>query len=133
MFISWILIFIHPGSNNSTKRGGGGKNLLSYHFFCRHKYHKILNYFIFQQVKKFFSLNTKNYSTFYRKNLSLIHQKYGFGIRDPGSEKTYSESRIQGKKGTGSRIRNIDSWQKFSSQIRPFSCLILDIFCIGVG
>jgi hypothetical protein len=37
--------------------------------------------------------------------LSLSYQKYGFGIwgiRDPGSGKTYSVSRV--KKGTGSRI-----------------------------
>jgi hypothetical protein len=37
------------------------------------------------------------------KKLSLSSQKYGFGIRDPGSEirdpeKTYSGSRIQGSK-----------------------------------
>jgi hypothetical protein len=37
--------------------------------------------------------------------LSLSSQKYGFGIRDPGSGKTYSVARVQGQKGTGSRIR----------------------------
>jgi hypothetical protein len=37
-----------PGSNNSNKRGGG-KILLSYRFFS-HKYHKIINNFIFEQV-----------------------------------------------------------------------------------
>jgi adenylate kinase len=37
--------------------------------------------------------------------LSLSSQKYGFGIRDPGSGKTYSGSGLRGQKGTGSRIR----------------------------
>jgi hypothetical protein len=35
-----------PGSNNRR-----GKNMMSY-FFCSHKYHKIVNYFIFELVKK---------------------------------------------------------------------------------
>jgi hypothetical protein len=30
---------------------------------------------------------SKNYRTFYPKNLSLSSQKYGFGIRDPGIKK----------------------------------------------
>jgi hypothetical protein len=38
------------------------------------------------------------------KKLSLCSEKQGFGIRDP--EKTYSGSRIQGSKGTGTMIRN---------------------------
>jgi hypothetical protein len=41
--LSRILIFIHPGYNNSNKRGG---DLFSY-LFCSSKYHKIDNYFIF--------------------------------------------------------------------------------------
>jgi hypothetical protein len=41
-----------------------------------------------------------------KKNNRTFSQKYGFGIRDPRSrKKTYPGSRIQGKKGTGSRIR----------------------------
>ncbi len=42
-----ILIFIHPGSNNGIKRG-----ILCPTLFCRHKYHRVKNYFIFEQVKK---------------------------------------------------------------------------------
>jgi len=70
-----------PGSNNSTKREG--ENI--------------------EQVKKICSpQNTtgKYYSTFHPKILALRYQNMGlgFGIRDPGSEKKYSGSRIQGQK-----------------------------------
>jgi hypothetical protein len=37
--------------------------------------------------KKFGQIFSKNYRTFYPKKLSLSSQKYGFGIRDPGSGK----------------------------------------------
>jgi hypothetical protein len=47
--------------------------------FCSHKYHKIVNNFIFEQVKKkFWSQNTRNYSIFtqiFDNKLSKI----GFG------------------------------------------------------
>jgi hypothetical protein len=51
----------------------------------------------------------KELYNFLPQNLSLSSKKYGVGIRDPGSgTKTYSGSRIrvQGQKGTRSRIRN---------------------------
>jgi hypothetical protein len=55
---------------------------------------------------------TKSYRTFYQKNFyfAVKNMGLGSGIRDPGSriqdpEKPYTGSR--GKKGTGSRIRNI--------------------------
>jgi hypothetical protein len=47
----------------------------------------------------------KELLNFVLQKLSLSSQKYGFGIRDPGSGKTCSRSRIQGSKSTGSRIR----------------------------
>ncbi len=51
--------------------------------FCSYKYQKIVNYFIFDQVKEIFDCqNTKNYRTFYPKIFVLSYQKYGFGIRD---------------------------------------------------
>jgi hypothetical protein len=40
---------VYPGSENSKKEKGG-KNVWSYLFVA--KYHKIKNYFIFEQVKK---------------------------------------------------------------------------------
>jgi hypothetical protein len=56
--LSRIMIFCasrisDPGSNNSTKRGGGEKKCWSYHFFSL-KYHKIVNNFILKLVKKVF-------------------------------------------------------------------------------
>jgi hypothetical protein len=96
------LIFIHPGSKSSSKRGGGGGgNLFCPTIFCSHKYHKIQKNFSFEQVK--FLFFAKTVVLFIQKIFSLSCQKYGFGIWDP--EKNYSGSRIQGKKGTGTRIR----------------------------
>jgi hypothetical protein len=62
---------------------------------------------------------SKNYRTFYPKKLSLSSQKYGFGIRDPGSGKNLfripdpgvkkaQDPGSRGQKGTGSRIRDPD-------------------------
>jgi hypothetical protein len=41
---------VYPGSNKSNKRGGGKILLLI--FFCCHKFYRIVNYFIFEQVQK---------------------------------------------------------------------------------
>ncbi len=60
--LSRILFFVHPGSKNSNKRKGWKKFVLP--FFCSRKYHKIKNYFIFEQgKKKLFYQFTKNYIT----------------------------------------------------------------------
>jgi hypothetical protein len=37
-------------------------------FFCRQKFHKILNYFIFEMKEKNLGQFSKNYGTFYPKN-----------------------------------------------------------------
>ncbi len=52
--LSRILIFIHPGSrfNNGDKRGG--EKLVFPTFFYSEKYHKLENYFIFEQLRQFF-------------------------------------------------------------------------------
>jgi hypothetical protein len=100
-----------PGSKTATKERGE-KNCCPT-FFCSHKYHKIENLFIFELVKKniwgnlqrIIELFTQKLS-FYPKKLSLSSQKYSFGFRD--QEKTYSGSRIQRSKGTGSRIPDSD-------------------------
>jgi hypothetical protein len=66
-----------------------------FYLFCSHKFNKIENNFIFEKLKK------KSWPNF---KLSLSSLKYGFGIWDPGSRKTYPGSRIQGSKSTGSQI-----------------------------
>ncbi len=79
-----------PGSKNSN-------------IFCNQKFHKIVNYFIFEMMKKKIWANFQRIIELFTQKLSLSFQKYGFGIRDPGN--TFSRSRIQGSKITGSRIR----------------------------
>jgi hypothetical protein len=63
-----------PDPKTSTKERGE-KN-----FFCSHKFHKIVNYFIFEMLKKRFGPVFKEFFTFY-----FSSKKYGFGIRDPRS------------------------------------------------
>ncbi len=77
--LSRILIFSHPRSriseprsNNNSKKGGR-KFVLS-NLFCSHKFHKIENYFIFEQVKE------RIWANWQRIKLLLSSQKYGSGI-----------------------------------------------------
>jgi hypothetical protein len=82
--LSRILIFypsriVDLGSRIQNIRDD--KKILPYPY-SSHKFHKIVNYFIFEMLKK------KIWASFQRilEHLSLNSQKYGFGIRDPGSE-----------------------------------------------
>ena len=68
--LSRILIFIHPGSNKSTKRGG---KFYCPTIFCYHKYHKIVNNLIFEQTKKIFSAKTLRIIVLLPQNLSLSY------------------------------------------------------------
>ncbi len=76
-----------PGSripDPTTAPKEKGEKFVCLNIVCSHKYHKIVDSFIFGQVKRIFCQNTKNYSTFYPKICYLLsYQKYGFGIRDP--------------------------------------------------
>jgi hypothetical protein len=72
---SRILIFTHPGSRMS-------------YLFCSHKFHKIVNYFLFEILKKTIWPN-------FQRIIELLPKKLSW-IWDPGS---------RGQKGTGSRIR----------------------------
>jgi hypothetical protein len=74
---SQILIFIHPGSRIS-----------------------VMNIFVAKTLR-IIGLFTQN---FFNKLSKILVWNRGSEIQDP--EKTYSGSRIQGHKGTGSRIRN---------------------------
>ncbi len=83
------MFILDPGSNNSTKRVGG--KIFCPTSFCSYKYNKIVNIVYFWTGKEnFLSQNTKNLLS-YQKDMGL-----GSEIKDP--EKTYSGSRIQGKK-----------------------------------
>ncbi len=86
--LSRIMIYIHPGSgsryNNSHKRGGKKTAVLH---FCSHKYHKIVNYFIFEPIT------------------NICVWDPGSEIRDP--EKIYSGSRTRGQ----NRIPDPQHWR----------------------
>ncbi len=104
---SRILIFTHPGSKNSNKREGS-KKISCHTFLCSHKFHKIVNYFSFEVLKKKIWANFQRIiELFTKKIVKKLLKIWSWDpvsrIRDP--EKTYSGSRIQGSKSTRSRIR----------------------------
>jgi hypothetical protein len=78
-----------------------GEKIFCHTFLCRHKFHKIKNYFSFEVLKKKIWANFQRSLELFTQKIVLSSHKYGFGIRkkpipDPGS---------RGQKGTGSRIR----------------------------
>ena len=85
-----------PGSKNSNKRERWKKIT----FLCSHKFHKIVNYFSFEVLKKKIWANFRRIiELFTKKLLKIWSWDPGSKIRDPGSkirdpEKTYSGSRI---------------------------------------
>jgi hypothetical protein len=76
---SRILIFIHPGSRIpdptiTPKEGGGwGEFFCCPTIFCSHKYHKIVNNFILELVKKFFLAKTLRIIIFTQKFVRIRH------------------------------------------------------------
>jgi hypothetical protein len=81
--------------HNSSKRGGG-KFFFCPAIFCSHKYKKMFNNFIFEQVKKIFLAKTLRIIALSSQKFVIKPSKiWGW---DP--EKTNSGSRIQGQKGT---------------------------------
>ncbi len=91
-------IFTHPGSRiqdsgskNSNKREGWKKN---YHTFFVVTNFKKLNITLFLECwRKKFGPIFKELLKFLLKKLSLNSQKYGYGIRDPGSGKNQGPKR----------------------------------------
>jgi hypothetical protein len=80
----------HPGSRiqKQQQKRGVKKNLLSY-LFLSHKFHNIVNYFIFEMLKKKISANFQRTIELFTQKLSLSSKNMGLGsgIRDPGSGK----------------------------------------------
>ena len=99
---SRILIFTHPGprisdpgSKNRNKREV--KKIRCNTFLCSHKFHKIVNYFSFEVLKKKIWANFQRIIELFTKKivkklLKIWSWDPGSEIRDP--EKTYSGSRI---------------------------------------
>jgi hypothetical protein len=84
-----------PDPKTGTKEKGEKKIVVIpfFQFFCSHKFHNIVNYFIFEMLKK------KIWANF---------QKYGFGIRDPRSGKNLfriPNPEVKKAPDTGSQIR----------------------------
>jgi hypothetical protein len=100
-----ILVFIHPGSrilylgsNNGIKRGGG-QFFFVLPLFCCHKYHTIINNFIFEYIKNL---------VFSQNNICLFTQRFvikrsNTWVWDPGSgKKNYPGSRVKKAPDSGS-------------------------------
>jgi hypothetical protein len=87
-----------PGSNNSTKRGGGRQKIFT--IVCSHRYHTIVNNFIFEPVKKIFLDKTLRIIVPYFLPKNFFIKLSDIWVWDPGSA-----TRDPGSKGTASRIR----------------------------
>jgi hypothetical protein len=90
-----------PNSKTATKERGKKKFVIT--FYVATNFTKLQIMLVLKCWRKNLGQFSKNYRTFYPKNLSICSQKYGFGIRDP--EKPIPDPGSRGQKGTGSRIR----------------------------
>jgi hypothetical protein len=83
---SWFLSIPVPGSRIQKQQQERRMkiNLLS-HLFCSHKYHKVINYFIFELMKKKIWANLQRIIELLTQNIGIKLSKYRFGTRDPGS------------------------------------------------
>jgi hypothetical protein len=110
---SRILIFTHPGSRIQKQQQKREVKKNCHTFLCSHKFHKIVNYFSFEVLKKKIWANFQRIIELFTKKLSKSSLKYGLGIRDPRSgirKKPIPNpgSRIKGSKSTQSRIPDPD-------------------------
>ncbi len=94
-----------PGSKNSNKRERW-KIFFCLTFLCSHKFHKIVNYFSFEVLKKKIWANfQRNIELFTNKIVKKLLKIWSW---DPESEirkKPIPDPGSRGQKGTGSRIR----------------------------
>ncbi len=112
------------------------ENLLSY-YFCIHKFHKMENYWFFEQLKeKDLSQFTTTLSIFNPKNLIVTKLSENMGwIRDTSSgirKKTYPgfRIRIREQKERQSRIRNRNSYSDPTKNLRRCPCWRQKIFLL---
>jgi hypothetical protein len=64
----------------------GSKNISCCTFFCSNKFHKIVNYFIFDMLKeKIWANFQRTIELFTQKIVTKIAKIHGFVIRDPRS------------------------------------------------
>jgi hypothetical protein len=90
---SRILIFIHPGSRIKQQHQKRGKFYFCPTIFCSHKYHEIVNNFIFEQVKKTFLAKTLRIIVLFTQK--FVNKLSKIRVWDPGFGNTYSGSRVK--------------------------------------
>ena len=72
------------------------KKISGHTFLCNHKFHKVVNYFSFEVLKKKIWASFQRIIELFTKN--IVKKLLKIWSWDPGSGKTYSGSRIQGSK-----------------------------------
>ncbi len=97
---SWFLPIPDLGSRiqKQEQKRGVKKKICRHTYFCSLKFHKIVNYFIFEMLKKTIWANFQRIIELLPKKLSLSSQIYGFGIRYPRSGIRKNLFRIPGSK-----------------------------------
>ncbi len=109
----WRIRYVYPGSRNlnffpsripdpkTATKERGEKKIYCHTFLCSQKFHNIVNYFIFEVLKKKIWPNFQRIiELFIPKIVTKLSKVW---VQDPGSEirdpeKKYSGSRIQGSK-----------------------------------
>ena len=84
--------FTHPGSRiQKHKQKRGVKKICFHSFFCSHKFHKIVNYLIFEMLKKKIWANFQRIIELFTPKIGTLLSKIwvwdpgsGSEIRDPG-------------------------------------------------
>jgi hypothetical protein len=91
----------NPGSNTATKKRKGGKICCPTLCVCSLKFYIIENYFNFELAKKRIVI-------LFIQNIVTKLSKYGFGIRDPGSEKPIPDPGSWSQGSKSYRIPDLD-------------------------
>ncbi len=103
------------------ERKSGVKKICRHSVFCSHKFHKIVNYFIFETLKKKIWANFQRIIELFTQKIVTKLSK--IWVWDPVTEirnKPILDPGSRGQKGTGSRIRN------------TAHCLLLNLFQAGL-
>ncbi len=81
--------------------------------FCSYKYHKIVNYLVFEQVKKEIVVSSQRMKVLFTQK--IVTQLSKIWVYDPGS---------RGQKGTGPRIRTL-----IEAQLGIMTFLTVQLVC----
>jgi hypothetical protein len=87
--LSRILIFTHPGSRipdpKTATKERGEKKICCHNFLCSHKFHKIVNYFSFEVLKKTIWVNFQRIIELFTQK--IVNKLSEIWVCDPGSGK----------------------------------------------